>query len=67
MAVPPHVLLSPLGFATTSPAGRLSVNAMPVSVTLVSGLLIVKVRLIEPFSRMLDAPNALASVGGATT
>jgi len=55
VAVPAHVLVSPLGFATTSPAGRLSMNAMPVSVTLVFGLLIVKVKLVEPFSGILVA------------
>jgi hypothetical protein len=32
VAVPPQVLLNALGVATTRPAGRLSVNAIPVSV-----------------------------------
>src|SRR5579864_2599380 len=32
VAVPPHVLVNALGVATTRPAGRLSVKAIPVSV-----------------------------------
>src|SRR4029077_11115874 len=31
VGVPPQVLVSPLGVATTKPAGRVSVNATPVS------------------------------------
>ena len=37
VAVPPHVLLSAFGVATTKPAGRLSVKAIPVSARLVLG------------------------------
>src|SRR5258708_20195776 len=37
VAVPPQVLLNPLGVATTRPAGRLSVKATPVSATLAFG------------------------------
>jgi hypothetical protein len=37
VAVPPHVLLSAFGVATTNPAGRLSVKAIPVSARLVLG------------------------------
>ena len=44
VAVPPQVLFNPLGVATTKPAGRLSVNAMPLNATPVFGLLMVKVR-----------------------
>src|SRR6476661_5726639 len=43
VAVPPQVLFNPLGVATTKPAGKLSVNAMPLSATPVFGLLIVNV------------------------
>ena len=37
VAVPPHVLFKALGVATTRPAGRLSVNAIPFSVMPVFG------------------------------
>jgi hypothetical protein len=48
--VPPQVLL-PFGVgATTSPDGKLSVNAMPVSVTVVFGLLMLMVTVVVPFS-----------------
>src|SRR5258708_27483965 len=68
VAVPPQVLVSPLGVATTSPAGRLSVNATPASATaLAGGLVMVKVSEVVPFSGIPDAPNALTIDGGATT
>ena len=37
VAVPPHVLFNALGVATTRPAGRLSVKAIPVSASVVFG------------------------------
>ena len=37
VAVPPQVLFRPEGVATTRPAGRLSVKAIPFRVTLVLG------------------------------
>ena len=37
VAVPPQVLFNALGVATTSPAGRLSVNAIPFSASVVFG------------------------------
>ena len=64
VAVPPHVLVSPLGVATTRPEGRLSVNATPVSAT-VFGFVMVKVSVVEPFSGMVAAPNSLVIEGGA--
>src|SRR5258708_724252 len=68
VAVPPQVLVSPLGVATTNPAGRLSVNATPVSaMVLAAGLVMVKVSEVVPLSGRLAAPNALAIDGGATT
>jgi len=68
VAVPPHVLVSPLGVATTRPAGKVSVNATPVSATaLAAGLVMVKVRDVNPFSGTVVAPKALAIDGGATT
>jgi hypothetical protein len=68
VAVPPQVLVSPLGVATTSPAGKVSVNATPVSATaLAPGLVMVKVKDVVPFSGIAAAPKALAIDGGATT
>src|SRR5258708_19998799 len=68
VAVPPQVFESALGVATTSPVGRVSVKATPVSATvLAAGLVMVKVREVVPFSGMVAAPNALAIDGGATT
>src|SRR5258706_601745 len=59
VAVPPQVLLRLLGVATTSPAGRISVKAIPLSATVVFGLLMVKVSDVAPFSGIWAAPNAL--------
>src|SRR5579859_1884392 len=67
VAVPPQVLFKALGVATTRPAGKLSVNAMPLSATPVFGLLIANVRLVVPFSGMLAAPKALVIDGGEAT
>src|SRR5882724_622054 len=67
VAVPPHVLVRPFGVATTKPAGRLSVNATPVSATPAFGFVMVKVSEVEPFSGIVAAPNALLIVGGAAT
>ncbi len=67
VAVPPHVLFRPDGVATTRPAGKLSVKAIPFSVTAVLGFWIVKVSDVVPFNGMLAAPNALVIDGGAAT
>src|SRR5216684_7375709 len=68
VVVPPQVLVKPLGVATTSPAGRLSVNASPVSgMVLAGGLVMLKVRLADPFNGMLAAPKLLVIVGGVAT
>src|SRR2546427_719413 len=53
--------------ATTTPAGKLSVKPTPLSVLVVFGLVTVKLSDVDPFTGMLAAPNALLSVGGATT
>jgi len=66
VAVPPQVLLRFAGLATTSPAGRLSVNAIPLA-ELLLGLLIVKVRLVAPFNGMLAAPKAFVMATGLAT
>jgi hypothetical protein len=67
VAVPPHVLLSPLGVVTTRPAGKLSVNATPVRDRAVLLFVIVKVRLVAPFSGTVEAPNAFVIDGGLVT
>ena len=67
VAVPEHVLAKLPGVATTSPAGRLSVNATPFKVRLALVLLKVSVRLVLPFSGIVAAPNAFAIVGGLMT
>ena len=59
VAVPPHVFVKLFGVDTTSPAGKLSVNANPVAVPLVLGLAIVNVNDVVPFWVMKVAPNAL--------
>lgn len=67
VAVPPQVLLRFGVEATTRPAGRLSVNAMPVSVSPVFGLLMLKVSEVVPFSGIVAAPNAFVILGGEAT
>ena len=62
-----QVLLSPLGVATTIPAGNVSVNATPVSATLAFGFEMLKVRVVDPFTGMLGAPNILRMLGGEAT
>ena len=63
----PQDPVSPLGVATTKPAGRLSVKATPLSATLVFGFAMVKLSEVEPFSGMLAAPKDLVIVGGVAT
>ena len=67
VAVPPQVLLKAGVGATTRPAGRLSVNAMPVNEVLVFGLEMLKVSDVVPFSGITAAPKALVMVGGVPT
>lgn len=67
VAEPVHVVLRFDGVATTSPAGRLSVNAIPFSVRFWLVLLTVNVKLVVPFRGMVTAPNCLAMVGGLMT
>ncbi len=59
-------MLRPLGLATTKPAGRLSVNASPVS-GVVFGFCMLKVSEVVPFRGIWDTPNCLVMVGGAST
>lgn len=64
-----QVLVKPFGVATTKPEGRLSVNEMPLrtDAALLFGLVIVNVRLVVPFSGMVEAPKTLLIVGGSMT
>jgi len=67
VAVPPQVLLRLLGVATTKPAGKVSVNAIPLNPRAVLGLLMVKLRLVVPFSGIDAAPKALVMLAGEAT
>lgn len=68
VAVPPQVLARSLGVATTRPAGKLSVNPMPVSDTvLAAGFVIVIVRVLVALGAIPDGLKFLVAAGGATT
>jgi len=67
VAVPPQVLFKALGVATTRPAGRLSVKAIPVRARLVLGFWMVNVNEVVPFRGISAAPNTLAIEGGVAT
>ena len=68
VGVPPQVLVSPLGVATSRLAGKVSVNPTPVNATvLADGLVIVIVRALVPFTAMLAGVKALTVVGGVAT
>ena len=67
VAVPVHVVLGFPGVATTKPAGRLSVKVIPLSVWFWLVLLTVKVRLVVPFSGIVDAPKLFTMCGGLMT
>jgi hypothetical protein len=63
VAMPPQLLASPLGVATTTFAGRLSVNATPACAA-TAGLLIVIVSVERPFGTIEAGLKPLAIVGG---
>ncbi len=65
--VPTHVVLAPVGLATTKPAGRVSEKATPVRANPEFGFAMLNVKLVVPLSGMLAAPNALLIVGGLAT
>jgi hypothetical protein len=68
MVPPPHEPVSPLGVATTSPAGNVSVNATPVSAAVLpAGLVMVKLKVVVAFRPICDAPNDLLIEGGSIT
>ncbi len=64
VTVPPQLLVSPLGVETISPAGKLSLKEMPVSVVVALIVLSEKVSEVVPFSGMLAAPKVLVRTGG---
>jgi len=66
VAVPPQLVVNPLGVATTRPAGRLSVKATPVRDVTEFGLATVKVSDVVWFSSIVAAPNAFVIVGGCS-
>lgn len=74
LEAPPVAVMVPVqvpptlgGVATTSPAGRLSVNAAPLMVRFTFVLLSVKVRLVVPFRGIVAAPKAFVMDGGLMT
>jgi len=66
--VPPQASLSPFGVATSRPLGNESVNATPVSATvLAAGLVMAKVKAETPFTVIDVGLKAFVIDGGATT
>jgi hypothetical protein len=63
----PHEPLSPFGFATSSPDGRLSLKPTPDSAVPEFGLVIVKLSDVDPPTGIEAAPNAFEIDGGPTT
>src|SRR5215510_7398353 len=67
-AAPPQLFVKPFGVATTNPVGSVSLNATPLSATvLIAGFVIVKVSVLVPFNGIELGLKALAIDGGATT
>lgn len=66
VAVPLQVLFRLGVAATTSPAGKLSLNATPLAGE-VFGLEIAKLSVVVPFSGMVAAPNVLVMDTGLAT
>jgi hypothetical protein len=67
VAAPPHVLIKPLGVATTIPEGKVSTIATPVSVTaFAAGFAIVRVNVEFVFNGISEGLKILVTEGGAT-
>jgi hypothetical protein len=65
---PPQEPLRPLGVATTIPLGNASVKPTPLSArAFAPGFVMVKLRVVVPFTGMVAAPNVLVMEGGTTT
>jgi len=60
----PHDPVKPFGDDTVNPEGSVSVKPRPVSPVPELGLVIVKLRVVEPFTEMPPAPNDWLSAGG---
>ena len=67
VAVPPQEFVRPGVAATTKPAGRLSVNAIPVSVVAVLGFVMEKLSVVLLPVKIGFAVNAFWITGGAMT
>ena len=65
--LPPQLLTSPVGVATTSPLGRLSAKPMLVSVEPGFGVTDRERQRCRLSDQMPAGPNALVSIGGAGT
>ena len=66
--VPPQVLVAPGVAETVNPVGKVSLTAMPfIAPVSFDGSVMVRVRVVEPVSGIVGAPNALVIVGGAVT
>jgi len=65
--VPVQVVPGLAGFATFSPAGKLSLKLTPVNVVDALGFVSVRVIVLTPFSGMVVGLNALVTVGGDAT
>ena len=55
---PPQEPVRPFGVEITRPAGNVSLKPTPVNPAVVLGFVMVKLKLVEPFSGMLAAPKA---------
>jgi hypothetical protein len=64
---PPQLPLRPFGVAITRPAGKVSVNATPVSVNPEFGFVMLNVSDVVPFSGMVVAPKVFVIDGGDAT
>ena len=68
VAVPPQVLVSPFGVATSKLDGKVSVKATPTSATVfAAGFVIVSVSVEGAVGKITVGLNALAITGGVTT
>ncbi|HEV3265425.1 MAG TPA: hypothetical protein VG014_07865 [Acidimicrobiales bacterium] len=67
VTVPPHDPDRPFGVETTNPAGKVSVKATPVmSAKLVTGLVMVKVSVVDPVSAIVRSEKDLEMTGGSS-
>lgn len=66
VTLPPQPFTRPGVADTTSPVGRLSLNASPFSV-IAFELVILNVNVVLPFKGIVAAANVFSRFGGATT